>query len=35
MNEIKYRAILDCSNYPGDVSGFLAGINALANIIKN
>ena len=34
MYKIKYRAILDCSNYPRYVSGFSAGINVLANTIK-
>ena len=34
MYKIKYRAILDCSDYPRDVSGFSAGINVLANTIK-
>ena len=34
MYKIKYRAILGCSNYPRDVSGFSAGINVLANTIK-
>ena len=34
MYKIKYRAILDCSNYPRYVSGFSAGINVLANTVK-
>ena len=34
MYKIKYRAILDGSNYLGDISGFSAGINVLVNTIK-